>query len=1817
MQKVWIHICLATIFFVNGLALPSAQADQFVLPKPGAMVQLSPAFNPPVLKGIKVFPEAPTKFEFIISHANVSKEETTRLIKYFLASLTVPEDDLWVNLSPYENNRIVPESFGQTEMGRDLLAQDYILKQVTASLIYPEDEVGKKFWQRIYQEAAQKFGSTDIPVNTFNKVWIIPEKAVVYENAQTATAYVVEASLKVMLEEDYLALDKNMATPLKASGASQVIREVILPELEREVNQGKNFAHLRQVYNSYVLAAWYKKKIKNSILNKVYSDRNKVAGVQISDLQEKEKIYQQYLQAFKKGVYNYVKEEIDPVAQKAKVRKYFSGGTKLSDETMVVTSERQILDRAMTESESGSAVSVELEDSSDYYPSQSSQPLPARTESNVVPLFDQDRPAPRLPLSDPRIIDRISYELREILSSQELNPSLAEANLRVLPIEASEATNNKAGVQIYLEDPVSGNKIARLRLMSDGEAIQISSLYFRDSSNPDDEVLIIQPDLNGNYFMADTIADFRALDRFLKELLGESIRIEVLTSNLESYREPLLQLLGEERYNEVVNFKTVNVLGERLVSQKEYKAVIDELSEIEPEAWVQERQLLKRRYMKDAMLNLTQWNSSLVVLANALVGRKRGQIREAVAELKKKWASEAAPNYMLDLVQAFTALPSVYSPSQKFSSSAETVQLVSEFAWAVKRLARNTKRTRLEAEIAFPDGIQNLILYEQLTGTWRVDERFSGGIPYEELTKKDQKKKDFFDRQAKEFKEVLTRLKNFVNTVWTLTRAAGGEHHLLPVYQNVEDITEVKVEIEHPWDNSALVNRRARRNNALQARYKKEVEVMNAVEARAQTLSQERNMIIDHARVYAFTEAIQSAQENDKNLELDLKINRNRVLMAIEQKYVSPQDLHQLIREAKNVGNAVLAARLTLKQLQSKIRAAVRTDFSEHHAAVQILTRALSEAKKASDEELMKVLSNALKEAKALLMPVILSRAGDARVSLIQMLGQEIIEASDAGNTELAGVLQDIRDQKRAYKNAQGEEEVVDKDAELIFDIYNRARRAQVSFTQMLDSDYKNAEAKGDSKLADVLSRMAGDIINLGDGKYHRVTSDWMRKNAFWALFAIPEVAQLAQKDEEKETVFIAYERLLSEAGVKSRLEDISLWHARIEILSKGIAEAEARNDQELIVYLTPLANRARSELVNEINATAKEEGLTFLEQLSQEIIVAGIQGNDYLGKVLQQLLAETQNIIQGGVVNLNNTTYGLFQLQNQILLQDDSETPSWKEQLNAYQKIFDQVNAEYKNTGTFYNNRNHAIAMIVGLTLGIVQARTEEKEHIASFLNEKRREALKIYREKWPSMQDMTSFEVLYEVLGGEIKEAEKQNNKDLVLVLSKERLDAVENGISHALSYLNWEMAERLVGLLPDALVEVEDPQRELADKGNFEYGLQRFAQFWKGSYRLEQQPKVAGDRTKTAHKELEPLEWLDSVKFMVTKDGQQVGQVMLWDGRGEEENALWVGGLELYDPSGPQAAAPFTFYLDYWPDENQTNESIDKTKTLVNEVMAEKGWPLLTDSDDLKEWGIVTANLTDDQIRNFLRAQDSFSSENIREGFKKVKRLLFPSQRFAPSEESALTNENFIFFMQMKSLLIKYAIANGYSKIKAKVSMPDSQQNLRLYRLLGFTLDEKDAFVEETLEKTKKGSLAAMRDATWENLWETRSKGIKSRLVNLSLDLKASVQKEVAKQKAKKASADVLVRAVEIMKRQPSEVSLAAFQDTASTSDRTGGIDLKAKRLDLNVRTNSNRGIDFVMDDAMLKRMERIQGFEPKILEMRKIPNVKAYILNPAPI
>jgi hypothetical protein len=330
-----------------------------LLPVPGTRVALSVDYSPPVLKGVRVQEADPLRLDFILAASDappsgktsdeILQTEAPRLIRYFLAGLTIPEKDLWVNLSPYEKSRIIVNEFGQTEMGRDLLAQDYLLKQLASSLLYPQEEAGKAFWQKVYARAFARYGTTDIPVDTFNKVWIMPDRAAIFErqsdgeDGQTeVAAYVTETRLKVLLETDYLAVTKNNSfqsqeESVPSEGSMQelvrpVFREVVLPVLEHEVNYGAGFARLRQAYYSLVLSAWYKRKIKESLLSRVYVDRGRVAGVDMADPDESEKIWQRYIQSFKQGAYDIIRDEQDVYSGELIPRKYFAGGFSFAGE---------------------------------------------------------------------------------------------------------------------------------------------------------------------------------------------------------------------------------------------------------------------------------------------------------------------------------------------------------------------------------------------------------------------------------------------------------------------------------------------------------------------------------------------------------------------------------------------------------------------------------------------------------------------------------------------------------------------------------------------------------------------------------------------------------------------------------------------------------------------------------------------------------------------------------------------------------------------------------------------------------------------------------------------------------------------------------------------------------------------------------------------------------------------------------------------------------------------------------------------------------------------------------------------------------------------------------------------------------------------------------------------------------------------------------------------------------------------------------------------------------------------------------------------
>ena len=97
-MKKLLHLIIITAFISTFLPAQTLRAEEAILPAVGSMVSLSASFDPILMQGVRVDPKDPLKIDFIIDTGDSSVEfnspqfsrEAENLIKYFLASLTIP-----------------------------------------------------------------------------------------------------------------------------------------------------------------------------------------------------------------------------------------------------------------------------------------------------------------------------------------------------------------------------------------------------------------------------------------------------------------------------------------------------------------------------------------------------------------------------------------------------------------------------------------------------------------------------------------------------------------------------------------------------------------------------------------------------------------------------------------------------------------------------------------------------------------------------------------------------------------------------------------------------------------------------------------------------------------------------------------------------------------------------------------------------------------------------------------------------------------------------------------------------------------------------------------------------------------------------------------------------------------------------------------------------------------------------------------------------------------------------------------------------------------------------------------------------------------------------------------------------------------------------------------------------------------------------------------------------------------------------------------------------------------------------------------------
>ncbi|MFH1199145.1 MAG: 50S ribosomal protein L11 methyltransferase, partial [Candidatus Omnitrophota bacterium] len=282
---------------------------------------------------------------------------TKNLLNYFFIGLTLPNDSFWVNLRPDSPDNIIDDALAKTDVGKILLEADVQLKKDTAKFTSPDTPEGKVYWSKLYKKAGELFGSENITIPTLTRPWIVPGEIIIYESK--GSAYVYKASLKVMLEEDYLrdasssrrlnvdySVDNFKDERLKQLNkySTELIKESIIPKLTKEINTSKRYAALRQVYYSLILAQWFKTRFNvGAPLVGAINDRagtrpaptnmiNLIDSKNLTNLTSKtawskDTYFQEYQKSFKDGEYNY--QEPVYTMQGKNIRSYFSGGLTL------------------------------------------------------------------------------------------------------------------------------------------------------------------------------------------------------------------------------------------------------------------------------------------------------------------------------------------------------------------------------------------------------------------------------------------------------------------------------------------------------------------------------------------------------------------------------------------------------------------------------------------------------------------------------------------------------------------------------------------------------------------------------------------------------------------------------------------------------------------------------------------------------------------------------------------------------------------------------------------------------------------------------------------------------------------------------------------------------------------------------------------------------------------------------------------------------------------------------------------------------------------------------------------------------------------------------------------------------------------------------------------------------------------------------------------------------------------------------------------------------------------------------------------------
>ncbi|MGH3737104.1 MAG: hypothetical protein ACRDT6_16040 [Micromonosporaceae bacterium] len=222
----------------------------------------------------------------------------------FFTWLALTPEKFWVNLNPDQPDKIMDDKFGKTDAGRVLLEADLEMKHDFADAMNPKTRRGALFWDSL----ARRNGA---PCLHSMRNWIEPRPAKVRE--QDGGIYILDAPLKLS------SVPQKFKTPPGSGGKQcdlteveiqhnqRMVNRMIVPEVERRINEKPTYGDLRRVYTSRVAAEWVKQK-NPSEFSRIIGGNDVSRWPIRGQKWDRHDTYQRYLKSYKEGDYSFERE---------------------------------------------------------------------------------------------------------------------------------------------------------------------------------------------------------------------------------------------------------------------------------------------------------------------------------------------------------------------------------------------------------------------------------------------------------------------------------------------------------------------------------------------------------------------------------------------------------------------------------------------------------------------------------------------------------------------------------------------------------------------------------------------------------------------------------------------------------------------------------------------------------------------------------------------------------------------------------------------------------------------------------------------------------------------------------------------------------------------------------------------------------------------------------------------------------------------------------------------------------------------------------------------------------------------------------------------------------------------------------------------------------------------------------------------------------------------------------------------------------------------------------------------------------------------